>query len=205
MKRLGVAVLGLALIVSMATACRSSGYSQAEVEATVAAAQTADASSLAVALTATRSSPTPMPATPHSPAEPTSTPSELDFSEFAKTWSRHGFGMTIAASGEATASWRVYKWCSDDPTPPCDAMVGNEIVSGGHATVIFGRVDGASAYGWVKDSTVEGTLAPGTPVSLTLLPYGLALLQDVSLVPTVLCGPDTEMPDWLQETWPCGA
>ena len=41
MKRLGIVAVGLALVVGIATGCRSSGYSQAEVEATVAAEKTA--------------------------------------------------------------------------------------------------------------------------------------------------------------------
>lgn len=140
-------------------------------------------------------------------------PASPDFGAFANGWSRHGFGMAIDTSGEATASWRVYKWCSDDPTPPCDDMVGNQIISGGRATIIFGSVDGATAYGWVKESNDESFLRDGLPVSLTLLPYGMALLEHISYSvergfrseSTVLCGPDMEMPDWLREKSPCGA
>ncbi len=116
--------------------------------------------------------------------------------------------MTVTASGEATATWRVYKWCSDDPTPPCDNMVGSEIIDGGRATVVFDRVVGDTAYGRVQDSTDEATLSGD--VSLTLTPYGMASLDYVDRPesePIVLCGPNypQEAPDWLMQQSPCGA
>ena len=116
--------------------------------------------------------------------------------------------MTVAASGEATASWRVYKWCSDDPTPPCDNMVGSEIIDGGRATIVFDRVVGDTAFGWVQDSTDEATLSGN--VSLTLTPYDMASLghEDIpESEPIVLCGPNypQEAPDWLMQQSPCGA
>jgi hypothetical protein len=116
--------------------------------------------------------------------------------------------MTVAGSGEAAATWRVYIWCSDDPTPPCDDMVDSEIVSGGHATIVFDRVVGETAYGRVQGSTDEATLSGN--VSLTLQPYDMASLEHVDRPesePIVLCGPNfsQEAPDWLQEQLPCGA
>jgi hypothetical protein len=116
--------------------------------------------------------------------------------------------MTITASGEATATWRVYKWCSDDPTPPCDDMTDSEITSGGRATLVFDRVVGGTAYGWVQDSTEEAMLSGN--VSLTLEDYGMASLDYVDRPesePIVLCGPNywQEAPDWLKQQSPCGA
>ncbi|HVV77270.1 MAG TPA: hypothetical protein VHC43_14665 [Mycobacteriales bacterium] len=32
-------------------------------------------------------------------------------------------------------TYRIYRWCSDDPRPPCDTIKGNEILNGGHATL----------------------------------------------------------------------
>jgi hypothetical protein len=52
MKRLAIAAVGLALVVGVTiTGCRSSGYSQAEVEGTVAALLTASANNLPPTLT----------------------------------------------------------------------------------------------------------------------------------------------------------
>jgi hypothetical protein len=116
--------------------------------------------------------------------------------------------MTVSASGEATATWRIYKWCSDDPTPPCDDMTDSEITSGGHATIIFDRVVGGTAYGWVQNSTEEAMLSGN--VSLTLEDYGMASLGYVDRPesePIPLCGPNfwQEAPDWFKEQSPCGA
>ena len=148
-------------------------------------------------------------APPAEPATPVATaatepPQAPDFTAFAGDWGRHGFGMTVAASGEATATWRTYKWCSDDPTPPCDAMVDSDIISGGHATFVFDRVVGPTAYGRVTESNDQEFL--GQAATLTLQPYGMALLEtDSSSI--VLCGPDywRLAPPSVQETSPCGA
>lgn len=153
----------------------------------------------------------PASATPQAAASSTPQPSVTpspDFSPFAKDWGRHGFGMTVTVSGEATATWRVYKWCSDDPTPPCDDMTDSEITSGGRAAVVFDRVVGETAYGRVQGSTDEAALSGN--VSLTLQPYDMASLESLDRPesePIVLCGPNywQEAPDWFKEQSPCGA
>ncbi|MHB8467725.1 MAG: hypothetical protein ACYDD7_23155 [Acidimicrobiales bacterium] len=73
--------------------------------------------------------------------------------------------MIIRADGTGTASWRIYRFCSDDPRPPCDAMQDNQITDGGQATfTIVAKpqpVDGALAS--IRTSTDPTTLAaPGT-------------------------------------------
>ena len=139
---------------------------------------------------------------------PAASPTPPDFGPFAKDWGRHGFGITVATTGEATASWRVYKLCNDDPTPPCDPVVNNDILNGGHVTIIFTRVVGDSAYGWVKESTDEQGFSGR--IALTLQPYDMALLESVDgpeASSTLLCGPNfwEEAPESLQQEWPCGA
>jgi len=150
--------------------------------------------------------PTAEPATPET-APPPPQPTELplpDFSPFAENWGRHGFGMTVTASGEATASWRVYKWCSDDPTPPCDDMTDSEIHNGGHATLVFDRVVGDTAYGRVLETNEPDLLS--AQVSLTLQPYDMAVLETDGS-PMTLCGPNfwQEAPESLRQESPCGA
>ena len=70
-----------------------------------------------------------------------------DFSKFSGTWWRHGLDMVIDGKGNARAQWRIYKWCSDDPTPPCDTMNNESIItSGGRAEVVFSFIkDGESS------------------------------------------------------------
>jgi hypothetical protein len=177
-----------------------------QVEVTPSALPTAPASATPEASATPLASATPEAAASSTPLPPeTPTP---DFGPFAEDWGRHGFGMTVTMNGEATATWRVYKWCSDDPTPPCDDMTDSEITSGGHATIVFDRVAGETAYGWVQESTDEATLSGN--VSLTLQAYDMASLGYVDrpeTEPIVLCGPNywEEAPDWLKEQSPCGA
>jgi hypothetical protein len=84
------------------------------------------------------------------------------------SWYHHGFTLTIGADGSASAHWRVYRWCSTDPTPPCDQMVttasGNQIIDGGQATMTVAVVPQSSvAIATMIGSTDETTLrAHGT-------------------------------------------
>jgi hypothetical protein len=146
-------------------------------------------------------------ATPIPTAAAIATPTPPDLSSFAKGWGRHGFGLTIDANGQGSAIWRVYKWCSDDPTPPCDALVGNQIISGGSATLAFDRVDGATAFGRVLSSNNEPMFPLDSEVILMLLPYDMAMLRHGVGYETTLCGPDYAnlAPESLFETFPCGA
>ena len=59
---------------------------------------------------------------------------------FVGVWNGHGRQLAVTAGGSAKVSYRVYKWCSDDPTPPCDLMKGNLIYEGGHITFHVVRV-----------------------------------------------------------------
>ncbi len=130
---------------------------------------------------------------------------EADFGAFVGLWTRHGFGVRIESDGSGTAGWRIYRWCSDDPTPPCDTIEMSLITSGGRAALVFFEVDEETIYGEVIESTDPETLAPG-PVALMLLPYGMALLiQDGRAM--LLCGPDYVhlAPQDLRNEYPCGA
>ena len=129
-----------------------------------------------------------------------------EYEPFARTWSRHGFGLIVYADGYGIAGWRIYRWCSDDPTPPCDLIDDTGLITnGGRATIVFSHVEGDTAHGDVIESSDPGLLAPG-PAALTLLPYGMALLihggREIEL-----CGPDfvALAPEELRLMFPCGA
>jgi hypothetical protein len=130
-----------------------------------------------------------------------------DLSPFANSWLRHGFSLTVNAQGWGMASWRIYQWCSDDPTPPCDAIIGNEIIDGGRATLIFSRANGTVASGTVTFSTGTSLLADG-PIHLKLLPYDMAVLYRTNERDGItLCGARfiDLAPKSLVEQYPCGA
>jgi hypothetical protein len=139
-------------------------------------------------------------------AYPGEEPPRLDFTAFAGPWVRHGFGLTVAGDGQAQASWRVYRWCHLENVAPCDAIDEERgIINGGQATIVFRRIEWPVAFGDVLDTTQPEMLAPG-PVSLILLPYGMARLSQGSRQ-VVLCGPDyAELaPEEVRRLFPCGA
>lgn len=103
----------------------------------------------------------------------------LDFGVFSDTWYHHGWSMRLQPDGTAIVSFRVYTWCADDPTPPCDDMVGNNIIAGGHATITFTDIEGDTAYGSYDD---------GGWISLTLGPYDTAEFVDSDGAVITLCG-----------------
>jgi hypothetical protein len=148
--------------------------------------------------------PAPCPTVTPRP-QPTPTPT-VDFGAFAKGWWRHGFNLDVKSSGVGEASWRTYRWCNVDPRPPCDRTEGNQIVSGGRASIVMFRVDGASAYGQVVSTNDPAVVSLGS-ISLTLLPYGMAQLSLGTLNSIILCGPDfaLEAPPEIVRTYPCGA
>jgi hypothetical protein len=210
MKRLLVLVLSLALVF-LGLACGDGDLKVASPQPTGATAPATPReptgivpASKPTAVATTPPEPTPEPATPEPPQPQPTEAQPPDFSPFAKNWGRHGFGMTVTASGEATASWRVYKWCSDDPTPPCDDMTDSEIHNGGQATLIFDSASDSAAYGTVLE-TNDPDLLSGQ-VILTLQPYDMALLESAGYSMT-LCGPNfwEEAPESLRQESPCGA
>ena len=140
-----------------------------------------------------------------------------DFSSFAGSWGSHGFGITVGTNGDALAQWRVYSWCDETAPPgPCDTVLagqGNDggkvvdlIEDGGLAQTVFSGVSNGSAYGVVVESTVPDFLEPGGSVTLTLLPYDMALLMQGATSVT-LCGPNfaQQAPPDVVASGPCGA
>ena len=128
-----------------------------------------------------------------------------DFDAFAENWRHQGLELDVKGNGHASATWRSYKWCSDDPAPPCDSMVEDRIIPGGSATFLFERKDGSTAIGRVVSSNDERVFARGPEVRLTVLPYDMATLTHLGY-DTTLCGPDYAdlAPASVIETLPCG-
>jgi hypothetical protein len=67
-------------------------------------------------------------------------------SAFVGTWGGHGRQLAITTNGAGTVIYRAYRFCSADPTPPCDQMHGNEIISGGHVSLQITAVTSTPAH-----------------------------------------------------------
>lgn len=128
------------------------------------------------------------------------------FAAFTGSWGRHGYGLDFRPYGEAYASWRTYEWCDQGGRPPCDRIVGNSIISGGHAVFVFTRVDGNIAYGEVGATSDTASMPNGTPALMILQPNGMATLL-IGNSSVALCGPRyLELaPPEVQQQSPCGA
>jgi hypothetical protein len=128
------------------------------------------------------------------------------FWQFAGGWTFHGFGMSVRADGQATATWRTYVSC-DDPSASgaCDSFVGHEIVDGGHATLVLDTHQGPMAQGRVLDSSDPNTIAPGS-FQLVLDANGLGEFRQNGQTLN-LCGPGYPAlaTAQVQQTFPCGA
>lgn len=111
-------------------------------------------------------------------------------------WAGHGRALVIRADGTAELTYRIYKSCDDDPTPPCDRVVGNEIQSGGDVAFAFrGDLSGTSARGKVTAST-DPAHPVGAPVTASLQGYNLIL----SIMDAPFCKADAPSGEWN-----CGA
>jgi hypothetical protein len=74
---------------------------------------------------------------------------------FVGIWNSHGGQLVVKADGSVTLDYRIYVWCSDNPTPPCDQMNGNIITSGGHVTMHIVQV--ITANGMPKATAIVDT------------------------------------------------
>jgi hypothetical protein len=154
--------------------------------------------------TSTRSKPKPAPLTsttaapgaagttttaaggaPSSTAAPAGGGAPRGLGSFVGSWSGHGRGLIITADGRGTASWRIYRLCTDDPAPPCDGTGPNGITDGGRADLTITSTSGATATGRVDATTDASFLARG-PVTLELQPGDQLVLSPGG---TVFCGP----------------
>jgi hypothetical protein len=145
-----------------ASGCSSSHHSAA---ARPAASTTTSA---AVASTTTTMKPAP---TTVAPAPTSTTAGRPDVTLFAGYWYQHGANVTINRDGTGNAVWRVYSWCQDDPTPPCDGVQQNGsesvIINGGHAQFRVVAVNRYEATFEITGST-EPTFIPNGRVQFVL-------------------------------------
>jgi hypothetical protein len=90
---------------------------------------------------------------------------------FVGSWVGHGRQLVVNANGSAKATYRAYVFCSQNPTPPCDQMIGNQIVAGGQVTLHVEQVVTANhmstATGLVLTSS-DPRIARGSTQTLVL-------------------------------------
>jgi hypothetical protein len=106
-----------------------------------------------------------------SASSPTSTPTGPTLAQlltrFSGSWTGHGRALTVRV-GVGHITYRTYRWCSADPTPPCDEIQGNEIIDGGRIAFRLNSAYEAGtatiAEGVVSDST-DPTLFVGQPLT----------------------------------------
>jgi hypothetical protein len=106
-------------------------------------------------------------------------------------WTGHGGGVHISADGQGQATFRAYRLCSDDPTPPCDTMSGTTIVDGGHAQFHLkpSTVPG-TATGQVTGSDDPAAFQPGFAMTVKLMPGDVMLVTSSPAAQGVAyCGP----------------
>ncbi|HWC37665.1 MAG TPA: zinc ribbon domain-containing protein [Acidimicrobiales bacterium] len=111
---------------------------------------------------------TPSTDTTQPPASPTGS-AVAGLAPLVGDWTGHGGGVHIGADGQGQATFRAYRFCSDDPTPPCDTMNGGRVVPGGHAQFRLTAASApGSARGQVTSSDDPGAFQPGFAMTISL-------------------------------------
>jgi hypothetical protein len=110
-----------------------------------------------------------------SPAQPSASAGPTQVSSypgiFVGVWSGHSRQLVVNADGSANVSYRSYVFCSQNPAPPCDQVVGNQIIDGGHVRLHIGQVvtahDMSTATAFVLTSS-DPMFVPGSVQRLVL-------------------------------------
>ncbi len=105
-------------------------------------------------------------------------------------WKGRGGGVHIGADGQGQATFRAYRLCTDDPTPPCDTTSGSTIVDGGHAQFRLEPAHGpGTATGQVTGSDDPAAFQPGFAMSVNLMPGDVMLVTSSPVARSVAyCG-----------------
>lgn len=106
-------------------------------------------------------------------------------------WKGHGGGVHIGADGQGQATFRAYRLCADDPTPPCDTMSGSTIIDGGQAQFRLKPSTGPGvATGQVTSSNDPAAFQPGFVMTVHVVPGDVMLVTSSPVAQSVAyCGP----------------
>jgi hypothetical protein len=118
---------------------------------------------------------------------------------FAGKWSGHGRALMVKL-GIGTINYRVYKWCSADPTPPCDKVQGSEIIDGGVITFAL-RTSHSAGTATVAEGAVTSSTDPAVIKNQALTARVQGYVLSLSVFPDApFCSVNTPADKWV-----CGA
>lgn len=193
---LGAAGLG---IYAGATGGRGQGVTVSGVPGTIGPAASGRTAARSVSpIINSAPSPSVAPTTvPPSTAPPTSSPpvapavsALAGLGSLIGDWKGHGGGVHIGADGQGQATFRAYRLCTDDPTPPCDTMSGSTIVDGGHAQFrIKPSTAPGTATGEVTGSNDPAAFQPGFAMTVSITSGDVMLVTSSPVAQSVAyCG-----------------
>lgn len=158
---------------SCTTSAPGSAVAGARSSTTQAVKQTPSTTSPIPTQPATATSPSTSAAAAPAPSSPSGGGTQVTSYPgiFVGSWVGHSRQLVVNADGSAKATYRTYVFCSQNPTPPCDQMIGNQIVDGGQVTLHVGQVVTANhmstATAFVLTSS-DPKFAPGSTQTLVL-------------------------------------
>jgi hypothetical protein len=193
---LGAAALG---IYAGATGGRGQGVTVSGVPGTIGPTASGRTAARSVSpLINSAPSPSVAPTTvPPSIAPPTTSPpvapavsAVAGLGSLIGDWKGHGGGVHIGADGLGQATFRAYRLCTDDPTPPCDAMSGSTVLDGGHAQFrIKPSTVPGTATGEVTGSNDPAAFQPGFAMTVNLTSGDVMLVTSSPVAQSVAyCG-----------------
>jgi hypothetical protein len=110
---------------------------------------------------------------------------------FVGSWSTHGIGINIAATGAGSGEWRTYADCSTAP-PPCDTFTlsgsVDTITDGGHTTFTIYSV-GPSTVAHATSTSNQSATFPSGQIDISLIANDELIVTSSSANTSVtLCG-----------------
>lgn len=79
---------------------------------------------------------------------------------FAGEWNARNTVLVIDQTGYGILAWRLDRQCGPAP-PPCDIVIGDSVVGGGHATLVMRATGHTTGTGKVLTTTVPSEVPLG--------------------------------------------
>jgi hypothetical protein len=158
---------------SCTTSTPGSAVAGARSSTTQAVKQTPSTTSPIPTQPATATSPSTSAAAAPAPSSPSGGGTQVTSYPgiFVGSWVGHSRRLVVNANGLAKATYRAYVFCSQNPTPPCDQVIGNQIVDGGQVTLHVEQVvtaDHMSTAIAIVLTSSDPKFAPGSTQTLVL-------------------------------------